>query len=304
MTSAFIPFGLAFIMLTVGLGLGGGDFRTLARRPGPVAVGLGAQLVMLPLAAFAVAWAFALPPLSALGLILVACVPGGVTSNFVTVLARGDTAMSVVLTAASTGLGVVTVPLVLAVAAATFDAAVGLPVRLPLGETALAVLLITALPMALGMGLRASNPRLAARWLRPARQAATAVFAGIVVVAFAADWDVVEAEWRTVGPPVLAFNALAVLIGLGLGRAFGLGPRATLTLGVEAGLQNVALALFLGGSVLGAPALMVPAAIYVLAMNASALVLIAYGRRLESAALAVAPVSRSRGAGRGSDRRA
>lgn len=284
MTSLFIPLGLACIMFTVGLGLAVADFRAVAARPGTVALGVLAQMLALPLLALAIALAFALPPVPALGLVLVACVPGGVTSNFITVLARGDAALSVVLTVVTTLLGVLTVPLVLAAAMAMLDpAGLALPDRLPLGDTSRAVLLVTALPMLLGMAVRCLAPGATERGLPVARRIATALFAVIVVLAFLRDWDVVESGWRVVGPAVLAFNALAVLGGLALARAAALGDRAAVTLGIECGLQNVALALFLGGSVLGAPGLMVPAVIYVLAMNASALVLVAHGRRLADA---------------------
>lgn len=280
MTTPFIPLGLAFLMVTVGLGLAPRDFRALAARPLVVAAGLVGQLVLVPAAAFVVAAAFALPPVAAVGLVLVAAVPGGVTSNFVTVLARGDAALSVVLTAGSTLAGLATVPLVLALALAVFDpAGLALPAALPMAATARAVLVVTVLPMLAGMAVRALWPVAVTRRLAAVRRLATAVFAGIVVAAFAGDWAVVEAHWRAVGPAVLAFNALAVAAGLALARTLALPPATTLTFAVECGLQNVALALFLGGGVLGEPALMVPAVLYVLAMNAAALVLVAVGRR-------------------------
>ncbi len=280
MTTPFIPLGLALLMVTVGLGLAPRDFRALAARPLVVAAGLVGQLVLVPAAAFVVAAAFALPPVAAVGLVLVAAVPGGVTSNFVTVLARGDAALSVVLTAGSTLAGLATVPLVLALALAVFDpAGLALPAALPMAATARAVLVVTVLPMLAGMAVRALWPVAVTRRLAAVRRLATAVFAGIVVAAFAGDWAVVEAHWRAVGPAVLAFNALAVAAGLALARTLALPPATTLTFAVECGLQNVALALFLGGGVLGEPALMVPAVLYVLAMNAAALVLVAVGRR-------------------------
>ncbi|MFP4126593.1 MAG: bile acid:sodium symporter family protein [Alphaproteobacteria bacterium] len=280
MNTVFIPLGLAFLMVTVGLGLAVADFRALAARPLVVATGLAGQLLLVPAAAFAVAWGFALAPVPALGLVLVACVPGGVTSNFLTVLARGDAALSVVLTAGSTLAGLVTVPLVLALALRLFDpSGLALPATVPLADTARAVLAVTALPMLAGMALRALRPEAVARWLAAVRRLATVVFAAIVVVAFSGDWHVVEAHWRVVGPAVVVFNLLAVTGGLGLARLVGAAPSTTLTFGIECGLQNVALALFLGGSVLGEPALMVPAVIYVLVMNAAALALVAIGRR-------------------------
>ncbi len=286
MTTIFIPLGLAFLMATVGLGLAVADFRALVVRPRVVAAGLAGQLLLVPAAAFVVAAAFGLPPVAALGLVLVACVPGGVTSNFITVLARGDAALSVVLTAGSTLAGLVTVPLVLAVALRLFDpTGLALPAALPMTDTAGAVLLVTVLPMLAGMALRALGPDAVARRLATVRRAATVVFAAVVVAAFSGDWHVVEAHWRDVGPAVLAFNMLAVAGGLGLARLVAAPPATALTFGIECGLQNVALALFLGGSVLGEPALMVPAVIYVLVMNAAALALVAAGRRTAPAGM-------------------
>ena len=284
MTTVFIPLGLAFLMVTVGLGLAAADFRAVAIRPGVVAAGLAGQLLLVPAAAFAVASAFALPAVAAVGLVLVACVPGGVTSNFITVLARGDAALSVVLTAGSTLAGLVTVPLILALALALFDpAGLALPAALPMADTARAVLLVTVVPMLAGMAIRALGPAAVARHLRAIRRLATVVFAAVVVVAFAGDWHLVEAQWRAVGPAVVAFNALAVTGGLALARALALPAPTTLTFGVECGLQNVALALFLGGGVLGEPALMVPAVIYVLVMNVTAVVLMGVGQRVATA---------------------
>lgn len=284
-TSAFIPLGLAVIMATVGLGLSPSDFRALVQRPSAVAAGLAGQLVLVPAAAFVVASAFGLPPVAAIGLVLVACVPGGVTSNFVTVLARGDAALSVVLTAGSTVAGIVAVPLVLSLAIGVFDAGgVVLPDRLPVADTARAVLVVTALPLLVGMGVRALRPAAAHRLLRPARRLATGLFALIVAAALVGDWAVVTAHARALGPAVVAFNLTAVGGGLALARWLKLPSPAARTLAVECGLQNVALALFLGGAVLGTSALMVPAVLYVLVMNATALGLVLWSRRQPDAA--------------------
>ncbi len=283
MTSWFIPLGLACIMVTVGLGLALADFRAVAGRLSALTAGVLVQTLGLPVLAAFCAVVFDLPPVVALGLVLVACVPGGVTSNFITVLARGDAALSVVMTAATTALGLVTVPLMLAAAVALFDPqGVILPDRLSLIATVRAVLLVTLLPLTVGMIVRHWFPQRTAQLLPAARMLATLLFIAIVLAAFVRDWAIVEAGWQSVGAAVVAFNALAVCGGLFLARALRLGDRVAVTLGIECGLQNVALALFLGGSVLGVPELMVPAVLYVLAMNASALVLVGLGRRLIS----------------------
>ncbi len=285
MTTAFIPLGLAFIMFAVGVGLAVRDFRDLARRPTIVVAGVVAQTVALPLLALVVATIFALPPVAALGLIMVATVSGGVTSNFLTVLARGDAALSVVMTATSTAVGVVTIPLILTAALSHLEpTGVGLPESLALLDTAGAILVVTALPMGLGMIVRAAAPDAARRLLGPVRRVAAVLFAAIVVAAFSRDWHVIEAHWQTVGLPVIIFNLAAVGLGLVVAWLLGAGARTGLTLAIECGLQNVALALFLGGVVLDETALMVPAVIYALVMNVTALGLLAVGRRLEISA--------------------
>lgn len=290
LTTLSIPVGLACIMLTVGLGLAVRDFAALVERRRAVALGLVLQTVVLPLLAVVVGRAFRLEAPTALGLVLIACVPGGVTSNFVTVLARGDAALSVVLTALTTLIGAFTVPVVLALAAAWLaPGSAALPNGVPLAGTAATILLVTVLPLSVGMAARALLAATVLAGLATARRLATVVFVAIVTVAVHRDWAAIEAGWQIVGPAVLAFNVAAVLAGLGLARAARLGDRLAVTLAIEGGLQNIALALVLGGSVLGVPETLVPAAIYVLVMNASALVLIAYGRRLTAPASPALP---------------
>src|SRR5690554_6179366 len=113
LTSVVLPLALFIIMLGVGLSLVVDDFKRVVLYPKAVAIGLVNQLVLLPVVAFGLAHVFQLDPVMAVGLMLIACCPGGVTSNLITFVARGDAALSVTLTAISGVITVVTIPLIL-----------------------------------------------------------------------------------------------------------------------------------------------------------------------------------------------
>ena len=115
-----LPISLAIIMLSLGIGLEAADFRRVLSRRYPFAIGALSQVVLLPVTAFAVVKLFALPPAIAVGFMLLSFCPGGVTSNVLSKLARGDVALSVSLTSVTSLLSMVTVPLVMAFAFATF----------------------------------------------------------------------------------------------------------------------------------------------------------------------------------------
>ncbi len=156
-----------------------------------------------------------------------------------------------------------------------------LAIRLRLGRTPTldGALVLTVVPMPLGMVLRAWRPAVATALLGPLRRIAICVVVAIVGSALARDWPTFAAEWRHLGPAVLTFNLAAIGAGLTAGAFCGLGARRTLTLGIESGLQNVALALAV--TVFADPAVTIPAVLYVVAMNASALGLVADGRRYQ-----------------------
>src|SRR4051812_18383920 len=179
MRDVALPAALALIMVVLGLSLTPDDFRRVATRPRGVLLGLANLVVIAPLLAFAVAELFALEPVFAVGLVLLGASPGGTLANLLTHLARGDTALSVSMTALSSVAAVITVPVYLGLAVAHFGAPVDDDVQVA-GVVA-PVFAITIVPLAIGMAVRARRPAWTAAHERPARRVAGTAFALAVV---------------------------------------------------------------------------------------------------------------------------
>lgn len=270
-----LPLGLAFIMFAMGLALTTADFRVVAARPRAVALGLTCQMLLLPAAAFVVVTGFGIRPDFAIGLMILAACPGGITSNLLTHLAGGATALSVSLTAITSIAGVLSVPLVVNMALIHFgDGARDLPVA---GMVS-GMFMVSTLPLVCGMAVRARAPGIAARMAGLARQVATALFALIVVGAFASQWRVMMDNAAETLPPALVLNAGAMALAAVLARVVALERCERIAIVLETGLQNGALAIFVAATLLASPSMMVPAIVYALAMNLSALAFIAVTR--------------------------
>lgn len=278
MPTLIIPLGLAFLMLSVGLETRLADFRALARARVGVVVGLLSQVVGLPLLAMVIARLFDLPVAHAVGLVLVAAAPGGVTANFVTLMAAGDVALCVTITVLGSLAAPLTVPLVVGFA---FDLFAGdaVALSLPLGPTIGAVFVTTVVPLAVGIALAERRPELIAV-LRPSlRRASFVVFVMIVVTAVAAQWSALVASWRVVGVADVVLNLAAMGASAALGRMVGVSVPGAVALSISAGLRNIALALTVAVTILGRPDIAVAATVHVFVMNATALALVAARRR-------------------------
>lgn len=286
MNTPLIPLGLALIMITVGLSVQLKDFRALGQQLRAVGAGLLAQIIFLPLIALSVALITKLDPVYAVGLVVLAAAPGGITSNLLTVLARGKTALSISLTILTNMMAFVTVPTILTLAVWAFSETLTPAATeqnlfaLPFGKMVIGVLVISALPLALGMAISHRLPLLAMRIEGKAKFIASAIFAAIVVTSFVSEWNAISNHWTDIGPAVILLNSLAIASALLTSRLFRLSARQILTVAIECGLQNVALALVIGQILLQDGRLMVPASMYALIMNVSVLVLIAIGRRI------------------------
>lgn len=276
-TETLLPAALAFIMFAMGLTLTPGDFRLVAARPRAVAVGLAGKMVLLPLLGAAICWMWPMRPEFAVGLMILAACPGGITSNLLTHLAGGATALAVTLTAITSLTDTVMVPLVVNAALVTFGGyAHG--VALPIERMSLAVFAVATLPLLLAMTLRHLRPALTARIERGVRPLATVVFVAIVIGAFASQWTTMMSHAAEVMPPALALNAGAMAIAALTARGFGLTRREHIAVVLETGLQNGAVGIFVAATLLGSPAMMVPSIVYALLMNVTALAFIAVVR--------------------------
>ncbi|MEM8556279.1 MAG: bile acid:sodium symporter family protein [Bacteroidota bacterium] len=246
---------LGFVMFGVAMGITTDDFRWVLRRPKAVLVGLAGQLVLLPavtllLVALLGPW---LTPGVAMGMVLVACCPGGNVSNFMVHLARGNTALSVSLTALSTAGALLFTPLNFALWGTLYTQFVLPASDNPLlrelaidpVEVGRVVFLLLGVPLVLGMLVRRYFPTLVARIETPVRLTSIVLFAAIVVVAFGKNLDAFVAHIAALFPIVLLHNALALTTGWQWARLTGLALRERRTLSIEVGIQNTGLGLVL-----------------------------------------------------------
>lgn len=289
----FLVISVAAIMLTMGLGLTTSDFRRIGASPRAVVVGLLGQLVLLPALAFAYAWAFALPTPLAIGLVLIAAVPGGAHSNLFASFAKADTALSVSLTALSSVITIVTIPLVLSLAIALFDLDGEIP-PMPIGETMAQVFLVMGLPVGLGMLLRHRSERWAKRVEGPVKTIAALLLVLIIVGSFRGNGDKLAAAALSSGVAVVTLNVTGMLLGWGLARAAGLPLAQRLSITLEVGIQNGTLAFALGLALMhGDPAVLPPVFLYSLLVYFTGAVLVFIGRRGHARELAAAPPAAS-----------
>lgn len=276
--SVGLPAALALIMFALGLGIAVRDFTRLVRQPLPVGIGLANQLVVLPAWACALVLVYNGRPEFAFGLLVIAVCPGGITSNLLTVLANGNAALSVSMTALSSLAGLATIPLILGVAQPLLLDATD-PVVVPATKILVSVVLLMGVPVGLGVAVNHLAPGIAATARGPMRRLAVALFVLIVVASFVGQGATIIAYLVELGPYVLALNVGTMVFGLLSARAFGLSHADGVAITVEGGLQNAALAIFLAVSVFGDPLVVVPAIMYALMMNLSVAAVIVWARR-------------------------
>jgi len=241
LVAVVLPLVLAFIMFSLGLGLRKEDFLRVAQQPKLVALGLCNQLVFLPIIGLGLASLFGLPPLLAVGMVILALCPGGVTSNMLTRLANGSPPLSISLTAVSSLLSILIVPFMVAWAVAFF----GLAETQQVNITALGfqMFLITAIPVMAGMVFTRLTPALVERISKPVAHAATVLFFLIVALAIKANWEALTRHFATLGPALLALLLIMLALGLITGSLLGVAPREKTTICIESGIQNATLGM-------------------------------------------------------------
>ena len=277
-TQFFLPLSLAFIMFSVGLELKIDDFKRVALQPKAFAVGAISQVIALPLVAFLLLLVWPMAPALAVGVMIIAACPGGVTSNLLTYLARGDSALSVSMTAVISLASVITLPVVVGFSITHFMD-VGATPALSIGNFVLSVFLITAVPVIIGMALNHLAHSFARRFERSLRIVASILFVTIIVGAIFAERANVVDYFRQAGPVTLALNLIMMGLAMGLAKVARLMRRQQTAITFECGLQNGTLAIFVAASLIGSKAMTIPAAIYSLLMFATATVYLIFSIR-------------------------
>jgi len=275
-----LPISLFIIMVGVGLTLRLRDFHNVVYYPRALIFGTIAQILLLPALGFALAWALQLPPAIAVGLVIIAACPGGTTSNVFAFLAKGNLALSILMTAGASLITVVTLPIFANLAIDLFkDQALDEPLQLPVMQTVIMLLVVVFVPVMLGMGLRAWKAQLAGKL-----EGVVGAFGMIVLFALVVLIVIQTREhfWELLvqaGPSVIALNLLGIAIGFGIARLARAGFVDGLTLAMEMGIKNSTIGLTVALTLLGSADIAMPAALYGLLMFASAGVLVLIGRR-------------------------
>ena len=274
---------LALVMFGLGLSLSVQDFTRLLKHPKAVAVALVLQVVVLPLACYLLIVALRVPPLFAVGLMLLAASPGGISANLFSHLFGGNVAMNISLTAVNTVLSIVTLPLISNWAISTF-AKTGQVVPLQFGKV-LEVIAIVLIPVAIGMAVRTRRPAFAARSEKPMKVFSAVVLAVVALGAIAKEWSSMVSTFADVGVAVIAFNLVSLLAGYYLSRLAGLDQGMATAISFEIGIHNSTLAIFIALAVLNNFQLALPAAIYSVSMylTATAFGLLVLRRRAQPA---------------------
>lgn len=261
MDSWLLPVVLAIIMAGLGTTLHADDFRRFVRTPKPLLVGFCSQAILLPLLGFLTINLFSLPPEYAAGVLIISFCPGGIGSNLVVLLARADVALAISLTTITNILMVFWLPLLVNFSLVYLYGA-GQTILLPIGETIVSTALVTILPVSIGMLIAARAPAVAAvirKWIKPV---STLMLFVLMIGIFIKNRDVFLNTVFVLGGVMIFLNLASMLTGYCSGKLARLSHRECVTIAIETGFHNVALALLITTQFLHSDQMALPAAFY------------------------------------------
>jgi bile acid:Na+ symporter, BASS family len=274
----FLAASLFIIMLGMGLSLTPDDFKRIGKNRKAVLTGLLAQLVGLPFLGFIIASAFPVSPEIAVGIMILAAAPGGPTSNLITHLAKGDTALSVSLTALSSLITIFTIPFIVNFSLLHFMETEQM-VRLDVFKTISQIFVITIIPVSIGMLINHRSPTFALKMDKPVRVASAIVLALVIVGIIVKERSHVADYFQQAGLAALALNLATMLMGFYAGKVMKLNFAQSVTISIEAGIQNGTLAIAIASGMLGSTKMAIAPAVYSLIMFVTGIAIIVYSQR-------------------------
>jgi BASS family bile acid:Na+ symporter len=273
MTSTFfnvvlLPLALAIIMLGLGLSLTLNDFKRVVNYPKAILIGLVSQMVILPVACYFIAKAFGLSPELAVGLMLLSASPGGPTANLYSHLSKGDVALNITLTAVNSLLTLFTLPLIVNFAIQHFmESGTVVPMQF---KKVVEVFLMVLIPVSIGMLIKSKFSKTSGKLDKPVKILSAlfllAVIGGVVYQVR----ENILSYFRMVGMAALIFNLLSIAVGYYLPRLMKLQEKQAIAIGMEIGIHNGTLAIFIALTVIGNGVMSVPPVIYSLLMFVTA----------------------------------
>ena len=272
-TDVVLPLALAFIMFVLGLGLTGADFLRVIKQPRDFFVGAFSQVILLPIVAFILVTIWPIAPELAIGVMIIAAAPGGVTSNLLTSFAKGDVALSISLTAIISLLCVITIPfIVLKSVGLLGDSNISQDISLL--SMSRDMFLIVTVPVILGMLLRRFASGIALKFEPIAKKISIVLFVLVLLGAIAAERENVISYFAQAGLITLALNVVMMVVAYYVAKFLSSGTKQRKCITIECGLQNGTLAIFVATSIFGGGAYVIPAATYSLIMFATSLIFV------------------------------
>ena len=271
---------LTLLMFDLGLSLRFEDFGKVFRHPWPVAVALFGQLVLLPVIALGLAWLFRLPPVFFIGLVLIACCPGGSSSNVFSKLAGGDVALSVTLTALSSIITLFTIPFIMSWATRLVGESVG--ITLPVGNLIKQNLVLMLLPVLLGIGIHYAWPKAAEKMDKVLTKLAFPLLLLLITIFYVQHRRTILDNIGILGLCVTVLILVAIGISSLLSRLVKNSPQQRRTVVIEVGMQNAAQAIAIASSplIFASEEMAIPAILYSLMMNIVLLTYVGIVRRV------------------------
>ena len=273
-----LPVSLGLIMLSMGMMLKTTDFQLVAKHPKAFFVGLTAQMLLVPLLALLLLQIFKLPPLLAVGLLILSFSPGGTTSNLFSYMAKGDIALSIALTTTASFITPFSIPL-LTELAISMQMGENQNIIIPVGLTMKRLLIVTLLPVVIGMLLRIFKPILVEKIQPVIHRLSVVLFLSVIVSMIISQWDKMPEFLNQVGIIVMIMIILAMLIGYYIARLTGLNSQQVKTLSIEVGMQNGGMALIVTQGVLQNPTMSIVPVIYGLLMLIPVIIFVKVSRR-------------------------
>lgn len=267
---------LLVLMFLLGTELSKEAFVNVARHPKAVVLGMTGQLVLLPAIAFALAWVLDLPPVYFMGLVLIACCPGGSSSNVFSMLAKGDVALSVTLTAVSSIVTLFTLPIIMELASHFVSHNAGATIELPVGKLLMQNIVLLFIPLLAGLALRYKSPSRAAKVSRALNKIAFPALMLLALLFFLQYTQEIIDNFGLIGFACATLIIASMICSSLLSRLGRLANAVRRTIVIEVGMQNAAQAIAIATSpfIFNSGEMAIPAIIYALLMNVILLIYI------------------------------
>ncbi len=277
-STIFLCLSLVIVMLGMGLSLTTNDFKRIFIKPKAVILGLLNQILVLPTIGFILASTFSLKPEIAIGIMILAACPGGTTSNLICHLAKGDTALSVTLTAVSSLITIITIPFIINFSLEHFLNQ-GKIIELPVVKTIAQILGVTVIPVIIGMVIKKYNNSFAEKMEVPVKRISAIVMGVIILGVCIKEKDNFITGFKDAGLASLALNVITIFIGYYSAKLFKLSKKSAISIAIESGVQNGTLAITIAILILENNSYAMAPAVYSLLMFLTGGVVIYFGTR-------------------------